>query len=51
MDDPADVSSQNGSGRHTLDECSSTRNRNVELHPMCSARSDFSACPVWKHVG
>jgi hypothetical protein len=29
MDDPTDVSSQNGSGRHTLDEGSSTRNRKV----------------------
>ena len=29
MDDPTDVSSQNGSGRHTLDECASTRNRKV----------------------
>jgi hypothetical protein len=29
MDDPADVSSQNGSGRHLLDEGSSTRNRKV----------------------
>ena len=32
MDDPADVSSQNGSGRHTLDEGFSTRNRKVEAH-------------------
>jgi PPOX class probable F420-dependent enzyme len=30
MDDPTDVSSQDGSGRHTLDEGSSTRNRKVE---------------------
>ena len=30
MDDPTDVSSQNGSGRHTLDEGFSTRNRKVE---------------------
>jgi len=29
MDDPADVSSQDGSGRHLLDDCSSTRNRKV----------------------
>jgi hypothetical protein len=29
MDDPTDVSNQNGSGRHTLDEGSSTRNRKV----------------------
>jgi hypothetical protein len=29
MDDPADVSSQNGSGRHLLDEGFSTRNRKV----------------------
>jgi hypothetical protein len=29
MDDPADVSSRNGSGRHTLDEGSPTRNRKV----------------------
>ena len=30
MDDPADLSSQSGSGRHTLDEGSPTRNRKVE---------------------
>jgi hypothetical protein len=30
MDDSADVSSQNGSRRHTLDEGSSPRNRKVE---------------------
>jgi hypothetical protein len=30
MDDPADVSSQDGSGRHLLDEGFSTRNRKVE---------------------
>jgi hypothetical protein len=30
MDDPADVSSRNGSGRHLLDGCVSTRNRKVE---------------------
>jgi hypothetical protein len=30
MDDPADLSSQDGSGRHTLDEGFSTRNRKVE---------------------
>jgi hypothetical protein len=29
MDDPADLSSQNGSGRHLLDEGSPTRNRKV----------------------
>jgi hypothetical protein len=29
MDDPADVSSQNGSGRYLLDEGFSTRNRKV----------------------
>jgi hypothetical protein len=29
MDDPADVSSQDGSGRHLLDEGFSTRNRKV----------------------
>jgi hypothetical protein len=29
LDDPADVSSQNGSGRHTLDEGFSTRSRKV----------------------
>jgi hypothetical protein len=29
MDDPADVSSQNGPGWHLLDEGSSTRNRKV----------------------
>jgi hypothetical protein len=29
MDDPADVSSQDGSGRHVLDEGFSTRNRKV----------------------
>ena len=29
MDDPADLSSQNGSGRYLLDEGSSTRNRKV----------------------
>ena len=29
MDDPADVSSENGSGQHLLDTCVSTRNRKV----------------------
>ena len=29
MDDPADLSSQNGSGRHLLDEGFPTRNRKV----------------------
>ena len=29
MNDPTDVSSQNGAGRHTLDECAPTRNRKV----------------------
>jgi hypothetical protein len=35
MDNPADVSSQNGSGWHLLDEGSSTRNRLHKPDPAC----------------
>jgi hypothetical protein len=38
MDDPTDVSSQNGSGQHTLDECSSTRNRKAYQERRSSQR-------------
>jgi hypothetical protein len=51
MDHPTDVSSQNGSGRHLLDGCSSTRNRTpwetVNIWCILIHRGGYSSMP-WR---